>query len=217
MKALRGEARKKQAQTFARRLKKAYPDARTELDFQGAFQLLVATILAAQSTDKGVNLVTPVLFARYPTPVSLADANPDEVEVVIKSTGFFRNKTKSIMGAARAIVDRFGGEVPSTMEDLITLPGVGRKTANVVLGNALGKQEGIVVDTHVTRLSGRLGLTANTDPVKIELDLIEVVSRPMWTLFSNLLIFHGRRVCFARKPNCDGCVLNDICPSAFKV
>jgi endonuclease III len=217
MKALRGEARQKQARTVARRLKKAYPDARTELDFEGPFQLLLATILSAQSTDKGVNLVTPVLFARYPTPQALADANPDDVETVIKSTGFFRNKTKSIMGAARAIVERFGGSVPSTMEALITLPGVGRKTANVVLGNAFGKAEGIVVDTHVTRLSGRLGLTANTDPVKIETDLMAVVPRPTWTLFSHLLIFHGRRVCFARKPNCDGCVLNDICPSAFKV
>ena len=217
MKALRGEARLKQARTVIRRLKKAYPDAHTELDFTSPFQLLLATILSAQSTDVRVNIVTPVLFARYPTPQSLADADPDDVETVIKSTGFFRNKTKSIMGAARAIVDRFGGEVPQTMDELVSLPGVGRKTANVVLGNAFGIEAGIVVDTHVTRLSRRLGLTANTDPVKIEQDLIAVVPRAGWTLFSHLLIFHGRRVCFARKPNCDGCVLNDVCPSAFKV
>jgi endonuclease-3 len=217
MKALKGEELAKQARTVVRRLTKAYPDARTELDHRSAWQLLVATILSAQSTDKGVNMVTPSLFARYPTPAALADANPDDVEVLIKSTGFFRNKTKSIMGAARAITERQGGEVPHTMEELTALPGVGRKTANVVLGNAFGLNEGIVVDTHVLRLSRRLGLTANTDPVKVEQDLMPIVPRKTWALFSHLLIFHGRRVCFARKPACGECVLNDICPSAFKV
>jgi endonuclease-3 len=217
MKALKGDALVTQARTVIRRLKKAYPDAKTELDHHSAWELLVATILSAQSTDKGVNMVTPSLFARYPTPAALADANPDDVETLIKSTGFFRNKTKSIMGAARAIVERHGGEVPHTMEELTALPGVGRKTANVVLGNAFGVNVGIVVDTHVLRLSRRLGLTDNTDPVKVEQDLMAVVPRKTWALFSHLLIFHGRRVCFARKPACGECVLNDICPSAFKV
>jgi endonuclease-3 len=217
IKALQGDALLTQARTVIRRLKKAYPDAKTELDHHSAWELLVATILSAQSTDKGVNMVTPSLFARYPTPAALADANPDDVETLIKSTGFFRNKTKSIMGAARAIVERHAGEVPDTMEELTALPGVGRKTANVVLGNAFGKNEGIVVDTHVLRLSRRIGLTANTDPVKVEQDLMAVVPRKTWALFSHLLIFHGRRICFARKPACGECVLNDICPSAFKV
>jgi endonuclease-3 len=203
--ALKSIDRAAQARTVIRRLKKAYPDARTELDHQSPWQLLVATILSAQSTDRGVNMVTPALFQRYPTPAALADANPDDVETMIKSTGFFRNKTKSIMGAAKAITERHGGEVPHTMEELTALPGVGRKTANVVLGNAFGINEGIVVDTHVLRLSKRLGLTKNTDPGKT------------WALFSHLLIFHGRRVCFARKPACADCVLNDVCPSAFKV
>jgi len=215
--ALRGDARRAQAETVIARLRDAYPDARTELDFTSAWQLLVATILSAQSTDKRVNLVTPALFARYPTPAALADADRDDVEALIRSTGFFRNKTTSIMGAARAITDRFDGAVPATMGDLIGLPGVGRKTANVVLGNAFGIEEGIVVDTHVGRLGRRLGLTAATDPVKVETDLTPVVPRDLWTLFAHLLIFHGRRVCFARRPNCDGCVLNDICPSAFRV
>jgi endonuclease III len=216
-KVFKGKSLEGQITTVIRRLKKAYPDAKTELDFTNAWQLLVATILSAQSTDKTVNLVTPGLFARFATPAALADANPDEVETIIKSTGFFRNKTKSIVGAAKAITERFRGEVPSTMEELVGLPGVGRKTANVVLGNAFHKECGIVVDTHVTRLSKRLGLTANTDAVKIELDLLPVVPKNDWTLFSHLLIFHGRRVCFARKPDCAGCVLADICPSAFRV
>jgi endonuclease-3 len=206
-----------QARTVIRRLKKTYPDARTELDHHSAWELLVATILSAQSTDRGVNLVTPVLFARYPTPAALAEANPEDVETIIKTTGFFRQKTKSIVGAAKAIAERHGGEVPRTMDELTALPGVGRKTANVVLGNAFGINEGIVVDTHVLRLSKRLGLTKNTDPVKVEQDLLPIVPRKTWAVFSHLLIFHGRRVCFARKPDCAECVLNDICPSAFKV
>src|SRR5271156_2050609 len=188
------------ARTLTRRLQQDQPDARTELDHQPPWQLLVATILSAQSTDRGVNLATPALFARYPTPAALADANPDDVEVLIKSTGFFRNKTKSIVGAARAITEHHGGEVPRTMEELTALPGVGRKTANVVLGNAFDINEGIVVDTHVLRLSTRLGLTGNTDPVKVEQDLLPIVPRKTWAVFSHLLIFHGRRVCFARKP-----------------
>jgi endonuclease III len=205
-----------QARTVIRRLKKTYPDARTELDHHSAWELLVATILSAQSTDRGVNLVTPVLFARYPTPAALAEANPEDVETIIKTTGFFRQKTKSIVGAAKAIAERHGGEVPRTMDELTALPGVGRKTANVVLGNAFGVNAGIVVDTHVLRLSKRLGLTQNTDPVKVEQDLLPIVPRKTWAVFSHLLIFHGRRVCFARKPDCAECVLNDICPSAFK-
>jgi endonuclease III len=217
LKPFKGDALVAQARTVIRRLKKAYPDAKTELDYRSPWELLVATILSAQSTDKGVNLATPALFARYPTPAALADANPDDVEVLIKSTGFFRNKTKSIMGAARAITERHGGEVPHTMEELTALPGVGRKTANVVLGNAFHINDGIVVDTHVLRLSQRLGLTGNTDPVKVEQDLMPVVPRKTWALFSHLLIFHGRRVCFARKPACGECVLAEICPSAFKV
>jgi endonuclease-3 len=216
-KVFTGETLVTHTRTVIKRLKKAYPDARTELDHTNAWQLLVATILSAQSTDRGVNLVTPVLFERYPTPAALADANPDDVETIIKSTGFFRNKTKSIMGAAKAVTERFGGEVPHTMDELTSLPGVGRKTANVVLGNAFDINVGIVVDTHVLRLSQRLGLTANTDPIKVEQDLMAVVPRKTWALFSHLLIFHGRRVCFARKPACADCVLNDICPSAFKV
>jgi endonuclease III len=217
IKVFRGKALETHVRESMRRLKKAYPDAKTELDFTTAWQLLVATILSAQSTDRTVNLVTPALFARYPTPATLADANPDAVETLIKSTGFFRNKTKSIIGAAKAITERFGGEVPATMDELVGLPGVGRKTANVVLGNAFNRNDGIVVDTHVTRLSRRLGFTANTDAVKIEQDLMPVVPRRDWTIFSHLLIFHGRRVCFARKPDCAGCVLADICPSAFRV
>jgi endonuclease III len=217
VKVFRGKALETHVLSIVRRLKKTYPDARTELDFTTPWQLLVATILSAQSTDRTVNLVTPALFARFATPQALAVANPEEVEGIIKSTGFFRNKTKSIVGAARSITERFSGEVPSTMEDLVGLPGVGRKTANVVLGNAFGKSFGIVVDTHVTRLSRRLGLTAHTDAVKIEQDLMPVVPKRDWTLFSHLLIFHGRRICFARKPNCAGCVLADICPSAFRV
>ncbi len=216
-KVFRGKALEAHTKEIIRRLKKAYPDAKTELDFTDPWQLLVATILSAQSTDRTVNLVTPGLFARFPTPASLALANPGEVETIIKSTGFFRNKTKSIVGAAKAITERHGGVVPSTMAQLVDLPGVGRKTANVVLGNAFHTNEGVVVDTHVTRLAKRLGLTANTDAVKIENDLMPVVPKRDWTIFSHLLIFHGRRVCFARKPNCTGCVLADICPSAFRV
>ncbi len=205
------------ARIVVKRLRKAYPEAKTELAFQSAFELLVATILSAQTTDVRVNMVTPTLFATYPTAAALAAAKREELEAIIRSTGFFRNKAKSLIGMATAIVDRFGGAVPRTMAELVTLPGVGRKTANVVLGNAFDTNEGIVVDTHVTRLSQRLGLTKHTDPVKIELDLMPLVPRRDWALFSHLLIFHGRRVCFARSPRCEACVLDDICPSAFRV
>jgi len=210
-------AQARRARTIVARLRKAHPDARTELDFSSPFHLLVATILSAQTTDVRVNMVTPALFRRYPTPAALAAADTAELEQLIKSTGFYRNKTKSLTGMAKGVVNRFGGVVPQTLEELVTLPGVGRKTANVVLGSAFGTSEGVVVDTHVTRLSKRLGLTRHTDPIKIELDLMALVPRRDWAVFSHLLIFHGRRVCHARSPSCDACVLNDICPSAFRV
>ena len=196
------------------RLMAAYPDARCALEHRNAFELLCATILSAQCTDARVNLVTPALFARYPTPAALARATPADVEAIIKSTGFFRNKTKSLIGMARALVADHGGEVPRTMEELRVLPGVGRKTANVILGNAYGINEGITVDTHVTRLSRLLGLTRHDDPVKIEQDLMALVPRDHWGLISHLLIFHGRQVCIARRPRCADCVLSDICPSS---
>ena len=196
------------------RLRREYPDAHTELDYQNAYQLLIATILSAQCTDKRVNMVTPKLFARYPDPQKLAQAKPSDVEQIIQSTGFFRAKTKSLLGMANALVERHRGRVPESMDELKQLPGVGRKTANVVLGNAFGKSEGIVVDTHVKRLVVRLGLTNETDPVKVEQVLMPLVPREDWTIFSHLLIFHGRRVCIARLPRCGECVLNDICPSA---
>lgn len=196
------------------RLKREYPDARTELDYETPLQLLVATILSAQCTDKRVNMVTPLLFRTFPTAASFADAPREELEEIIKSTGFFRNKTKSLLGLGKALVDRHQGEVPDSMDTLVKLPGVGRKTANVVLGNAFRKNEGIVVDTHVARVSNRLGLTREKDPVKIEQDLMPLFPREDWALLSHLLIFHGRRVCEARKPKCEICVLNDICPSS---
>ncbi len=191
-----------------------YPDAHCELDFATPFQLLVATILSAQCTDKRVNMVTPVLFSRYPTVEALARAKQEDVEDIIKSTGFFRNKAKSIIAMAGALVDRHGGEVPSTLAELVTLPGVGRKTANVILGNAFNVNEGVVVDTHVGRLAGRLGLTRETDPLKVEQELMKLFPRDRWTMLAHLLIFHGRRVCEAKKPRCSACTLAAICPSA---
>ena len=196
------------------RLRRAHPDAHCELDFKTPLQLVVATILSAQCTDKRVNMVTPLLFRMFPTAASLADAPPDKVEEIIKSTGFFRNKTKSLIGLGKALVERHGGEVPDSMDALVKLPGVGRKTANVVLGNAFSKNDGIVVDTHVARVSHRLGLTREKDPVKIEQDLMPLFPSDDWALLSHLLIFHGRRVCEARRPKCEICVLNDICPSS---
>ncbi|HKH36443.1 MAG TPA: endonuclease III [Rubrobacter sp.] len=196
------------------RLKAAYPDARTELDWSNPLELLVATILSAQTTDVQVNRVTESLFSKYRTAEDYADSTPDELEENIRPTGFYRNKARSLRGMASALVEEHGGEVPRTMSELVALPGVGRKTANVVLGNAFGTNEGIVVDTHVRRVSGRLGLTEGSDPVKIEQELMRLVREEDWTIFSHLLILHGRRTCKARKPDCPNCILNDICPSA---
>jgi endonuclease III len=196
------------------RLKDEYPDARTELNWENPLELLVATMLSAQTTDIRVNMVTEKLFEKYRTAADYAGADPAELEADIRPTGFYRNKARSLQGMARALLDEHGGEVPRTMAGLVSLPGVGRKTANVVLGNAFGVDEGVVVDTHVRRVSGRLGLTAEKDPEKIEQDLLGVVPEGERTLFSHLLIFHGRRVCKARKPDCPGCVLSDICPSS---
>lgn len=202
------------AEEVYKRLQKRYPDAHCELDHQNAYQLLVATILSAQCTDVRVNMVTPGLFKKYPSPAKLATAPLDQVEEAIKSINFFRNKAKSLVGMAKSLVGEYAGHVPDSMEELIKLPGVGRKTANVVLGNAFNKPIGIVVDTHVMRLSNLLGLTKQHDPVKVEHDLIKLFPREQWTMLSHLLIFHGRRVCIARRPQCDLCPLNDICPSA---
>ncbi|HEY0671630.1 MAG TPA: endonuclease III [Longimicrobiales bacterium] len=207
-------AKKQRTIEILERLHKEYPDARCSLTFRNPYQLLVATILSAQCTDERVNLVTPALFKAYPKAADLADARPEDVEELIKSTGFFRNKTKSLLGMSNAVVERHGGKVPDEMDALVDLPGVGRKTANVVLGNAFGKAEGVVVDTHVTRLSQRLGLTKQSDAVKIELDLMELVPRDEWTIISHLLIDHGRAVCKAPTPRCEVCMLNDICPSS---
>jgi endonuclease-3 len=192
---------------------KVYPDARTELNFKNPLQLLVATILSAQCTDKRVNMVTPVLFKKYRTAKDYANAPQAEFENAIKSTGFFRSKTKSILAAMRAIAEGHGGKVPDTMEELNALPGVGRKTANVVLGNAFHKNEGIVVDTHVIRLSQRLGLAKQKNPEKIERDLMKLAPREHWTDWSHWLIWHGRRRCYARKPDCSNCEIFRLCPS----
>jgi endonuclease-3 len=197
------------------RLKREYPDATTELNWESPLELLVATMLSAQTTDVRVNMVTQELFEKYRTAEDYAAADIAQLEEDIRPTGFYRNKARSLQGMARALLERYGGEVPRTMADLVSLPGVGRKTANVVLGNAFGVDEGVVVDTHVRRVSGRLGLTREKDPEKIEQDLLRLVPERERALFSHLLIFHGRRVCKARKPDCPGCVLNDICPSAF--
>ncbi len=208
------EARRQRALEIVQRLKQEYPNARCSLDYQNPFQLLVATILSAQCTDERVNLVTPSLFRRYPEPEDLAGAKTEDVEALIKSTGFFRNKTKSLLGMSNALVEKHAGRVPDEMDALVKLPGVGRKTANVVLGNAFGKAEGIVVDTHVTRLSGRLGLSAQTDAPLIEQDLMKLIPQDDWTLLAHLFIYHGRAVCKAPTPRCELCVLNDVCPSS---
>ena len=196
------------------RLAEHYPDAKCALDYRTPYQLLVATILSAQCTDKRVNMVTPALFKRYRTPAAMADANPEELEEMIKSTGFYRNKTKSLVGMSRALVEGHRGRVPEELDALVKLPGVGRKTANVVLGNAFDLNEGVVVDTHVARLSQRLGFTRHTDPVKIEQDLVRLFPSERWTMLAHLLIEHGRRICVARKPKCESCFLNDVCPSS---
>jgi endonuclease-3 len=202
------------APEIRRRLEKAYPDAHCALDFSNPYELTVATILSAQCTDKRVNMVTPELFRRYPTPAALAAADPADVEEIIKSTGFFRAKTKSLIGMATAVDEKHDGAIPAKMDELVKLPGVGRKTANVVLGNAFDVNVGVVVDTHVTRVSQRLGLTKQTDPVKIEQDLMKLFPQAGWTMLSHLFIEHGRQVCDARKPKCEVCPLSDVCPSS---
>jgi endonuclease-3 len=208
--------RSERAVELARHLPRIYPNAHCELDHSSPLELLMATILSAQCTDRRVNMVTPALFARCRTAVDFATIPQEELESLIRTTGFFRSKATSIRGAARAIVEKHGGEVPRTMVELVALPGVGRKTANVVLGNAYGINDGVVDDTHVSRLSQRLGLTKQKTPEKIEADLVKLFPREDWTNLSHWLIFHGRRRCFARKPDCPGCELADICPSAGK-
>lgn len=196
------------------RLDSLYPGATTDLRWSNPLELLVATILSAQTTDVRVNGVTGRLFEKYRTADDYAGADPEGLEADVRPTGFYRNKARSLQGMARALVAEYGGEVPDTMSELVALPGVGRKTANVVLGTAFGKEEGIVVDTHVRRLSNRLGLSGEKDPIKIENDLLETVPQGKRTVFSHLLILHGRQVCKSRKPDCPACLLNDVCPSA---
>jgi endonuclease-3 len=208
------EVRKERFQKIFALLKKAYPDAKCALEFTNAYELVAATILSAQCTDKRVNIVMPDFRKAFPNVKALANAELADIEDVIKTTGFYRQKAKSLKSMAGDIVEKFGGKVPETMEELTTLRGVGRKTANVVLGDAFGKSEGIAVDTHVTRLSGRLGLTKETDPEKIERDLMQLAKPSQWTLTSHELILHGRNICDARKPKCSQCVVSEYCPSA---
>jgi endonuclease-3 len=207
--------RKERTLKIIKLLKRAYPDARCALNHSNAFELLVATILSAQCTDERVNIVTADLFRKYRKPEDYLKVPATELQQDIRTTGFFRNKTKSIQGACKMLVEEFGGEVPRTMEELLKLPGVARKTANVVLGVAYGIAEGIVVDTHVSRLSHRLGLTKQKDAGKIETDLMGLVPRRDWILFAHLLIFHGRRICKARRPLCEECVVEQLCPSSM--
>jgi endonuclease-3 len=197
-------------------LEKEYPDAKTALNYTSPLEILVATILSAQCTDKQVNMVTKSLFKKYKTAADYANANLAELEQDIRSTGFYRNKAKNLKNSGKMLVEKFGSKVPNTMEELVELPGVARKTANIVLQNAYDVVVGIAVDTHVRRLSQLLGLSENSDPNKIEQDLMKIVPKKEWERVSDLLIFHGRNVCVARKPKCDVCVLNKICPSAFK-
>jgi endonuclease III len=205
-------ARKDQAKRVIRRLKADYPDAVCALENETAFQLLIATILSAQCTDERVNIVTQVLFAKYPTAADLARVPLPKIEQIIKSTGFFRNKAKNIQACSQALVEQYDGEVPRTLDELVALPGVGRKTANVVLGTAYGIPTGVVVDTHVTRLGNRLGLTRHTDAEKIERDLMEVVPKKEWIDFAHRMIWHGRKICIARKPKCPACSMKSFCP-----
>jgi len=198
-------------------LRREYPKSRTALEFQTPLQILVATVLAAQCTDERVNQITPALFKKYPSAAEFARADRAELEGEIRSTGFFRNKAKSIIGAAARIVSEYGGKVPDRMEDLLTLPGVARKTANIVLSSGYGIAEGIAVDTHVKRLSGRLGLSRQSDPEKIEQDLLKIVPREDWLDFNYMLVNHGRKVCQAKKPRCPECGLKELCPSAVKL
>jgi len=206
----------KRVAAILEKLDEAYPDASCELKHENAFQLLISTILSAQCTDVRVNQVAQELYKKYTKPEDFAYANPAELEKEIRPTGFFRNKTKSIIGASKGIIEKFGGQVPRTMEEILTLPGVARKTANVVLGTAYGIASGIVVDTHVQRLSNRLDLTRNEDPKKIEQDLMAIIPKEKWIIFSHQIIWHGRRVCFARKPNCSECNLENLCYSKDK-
>lgn len=196
-------------------LRAAYPDPQCELDHKNAFELLAATILSAQCTDKRVNLVTPSLFARYPDCQTLAAAAPADVEALVRTTGFFRNKAKNLIGMAQALVAMHQGQVPQTLAELVRLPGVARKTANVVLGVSFGKAEGVVVDTHVMRLAQRLGLSTAKEPIRIERDLMHKIAKTRWIALSHELILHGRSVCLARKPACEACTLREVCPSAF--
>jgi endonuclease-3 len=204
-------ARSARALEIVKQLFEAHPDAHCALDYSNAFELLCATILSAQCTDKMVNTVTPALFARFPTAIGLADARDGELHELIRSTGFYKNKSKSLKGMASVVVSRHDGKIPRTLEELVKLPGVGRKTANVILGNAFSVP-GLVVDTHVGRIAGRLGLIEHTDAVRVEKELMELVRRDDWTQFSHAMIFHGRRVCDARKPKCDECTLRPLCP-----
>ena len=206
----------KRVAAILKKLDEAYPDATCELNHSNAFELLIATILSAQCTDVRVNQVTATLFKKYPTPEAFAHANPSELEQDIRPTGFFRNKTKSVIGASKAVIERFGGQVPRTMEEMLTIPGAARKTSNVVLGTAYGIASGVVVDTHVQRLSNRLQLTQNEDPKKIEQDLIKILPQDRWISFSHQLIWHGRRVCFARNPKCVDCNMESLCHSKDK-
>ncbi|MCE0497261.1 MAG: endonuclease III [Methylacidiphilales bacterium] len=201
------------AQALCEALPRVYPDAHCELNFSSPLELLVATVLSAQCTDVQVNKVTPALFKKYRTARDYAEADPASLEHDLRAIGLYRNKAKNIRACCRILVDEHGGQVPQRMEELVRLPGVGRKTANVVLGNAFGQNAGVVVDTHVARLSARLGLTRHTDPVKIEAALMKIVPQEKWTLFSHWLIFHGRRRCKAQNPDCPGCELKDLCPS----
>jgi len=207
-------ARRARADEIYARLQSAYPDAHCALVHRNAYELTVATILSAQCTDERVNQVTPALFARFPDAETLAGARIEEVETLIHSTGFFRNKARNLIGMAEAVMERHGGEIPQTLDELVRLPGVGRKTANVVLGNAFGIDEGVVVDTHVGRLARRMGFSRGTTAEKVEADLIPLFPRERWTLLSHLLIFHGRQVCAARRPRCAECMVADLCPSA---
>ena len=214
-KTLPATKKQERAAEIVSRLKRMYPKAKCTLDYTNPFELLIGTMLSAQSTDARVNIVNKSLFHKYPSPSSFANATQLEMERDVRQTGFFRNKAKAVIAASKAIVEKHGGEVPQSMDELTALPGVGRKTANVVLGNAFNKPVGIVVDTHVARVSGRLGLTSNSDPVKIENDLMQLIpQKKEWTSFSHRLIQHGREICIARKPKCRECRLNELCPSA---
>jgi endonuclease III len=211
------EDKRKRGSLILRRLRREYPEPKTALNYRNPFELLISTILSAQSTDKKINEITPALFERFPTPEAVIAAKPGEIEDLIRQSGFFNQKARNIRGACQVLVDEFDGQVPGRMEDLLKLPGVARKTANVVLGDAFGVRSGIAVDTHVHRLSWRLALSDGKDPVRVEQDLMDLFPKPRWTSVSHLLILHGRAVCDAKKPRCGDCVVADRCPSAREV